>query len=396
MGTKQKKMGKKPAREETDSKGTASTDTPHGVFGFETQELLNLAIEAEEGEQRARRQHQEDMERQRRAFPGSTEEELVSRVLAAEEMAEMEDFQNAEDRAAEEEWREMEKERAFAEQQDKFRRLKEAQQMRKQARLADWAVWREHQDAMKVENELRARVQQAADWAAWTNEQAKEYDRVQAKLKAKEFRDWEQWVVLNEPPDEPKGQRQVRVEAGVTVGDTQPVKKARWTFKLAQGLAHKIGFHFTIQTMEDEAQGLATTETRRPHLSKQEEWKSRGKVHGEERGAADAGAPGEAVREEPGAGGNDGSDAAAQRPQETMTVPAASTVQMGLDGGVVDLVDSLEHQGVSQVVDHHGHHEQGHVGEMQLYPDTLEELSGDKRAVEDSLESVCSEEKVPE
>ena len=317
-GTKPKKLGKKPTREEMAGQGAASTDVPHRAFGFETQELLNLAIEAEEGEQRTRRrQHQEDMERQRRAFPDSTEEDLVSKVLAAEEMAEMEEFQNAEDRAAEEEWREMEKERAFAEQQEKFKRLKEAQQMRKQARLADWAVWKEHQDAMKVENEMRTREKQAADWAAWTNEQAKEYDRVQAQLKAREFRDWEQWVVLNEPPDEPKGsppvrQRQVRVEAGVTVGDTQPVKKARWTFKLAQGLAHKIGFHFTIQAVEDETPGLAATEMRPPPTRRLEERQHRGAVPEGVCGDADAGVLRETEQGQPGAGPSGGREATAR------------------------------------------------------------------------------------
>ena len=239
------------------------------------------------------------------------------------------------------------------------------------------------------------------DWAAWTNEQAKEYDRVQAQLKAKEFRDWEQWVVLNEPPDEPKGfppvrQRQVRVEAGVTVGDTQPVKKARWTFKLAQGLAHKIGFHFTIQAMEDEAPGLATTGMRQPPGSKLEERQSRGTADEGERGAADAGVLGEAVRGEPGAGGSGVGEATARRPQETMTAPSASAVQGALDGEVVDLLDSLETQGDSQVVAHPGHHEQDHVGKTQLYPDTPDELGGGRRTLEENVDSVCGDEQVPE
>ena len=237
--------------------------------------------------------------------PRFLEEELIARVMAAKEMAEIEEFQKEEDRAAEEEWREMEKERAFAEQQEKFRRLKEAQQMRKQARLADWAVWTKNQQAMAAEEERKTREKQASDWADWSNGKAQAYDRDQAQKRAKAFRDWEQWVVLNEPPDVPRAvpeqarQRKVRVEAGVTVGDTQPVKKARWTFKLSQGLTHKIGLHFTIEEVDDDDPRKDAREGGRPSTVTVDGGSGGlppGDPDGVGRGAVGAGVPGGSVR----------------------------------------------------------------------------------------------------
>ena len=200
------------------AEGAKTTVRP---FGFETQELLDLAVEAEELERTNQKAHREELARQRAAFPDATVEELEIRVEAAKEMEEMEAHQREEDLAAEEEWQTLQRERAFLEQQDKFQKLKEAQQRRKSARLADWAIWAEEREA-QLQQQAKEREEVAnADWAAWTNSKAAEYDREQAQERARSFRDWENWVVLNEPPDAPRARgearqrRQVRVEAGI-------------------------------------------------------------------------------------------------------------------------------------------------------------------------------------
>ena len=165
----------------------------------------------------------------------------------------MEAHQRGENLAAEEEWHTLQRERAFVEQQNKFNELKEAQQRRKSARLADWAVWEEEGETPLQQQTKEKGEVATADWATWTTSKAAEYDRVRAQERARSFRGWENWVVLHEPPDAPRvrgdapQRRQVRVEAGISVGDRQPVKKARWHFLLEKGLEHKVGFHFTIQ-----------------------------------------------------------------------------------------------------------------------------------------------------
>ena len=176
--------------------------------------------------------------------------------LRAEAVAEEERLQEVDRQegiAAEDTWLEMEREREYEAQQTKFKRLKEAQQRRKAAKVADWAIWAEQEDARREDETRKEREKMAADWAEWTNSEIRRKDRQLAISRAKAFKDWENWELLNTPADRPGGgamesKRTVRVEA---VGNHQPVKKARWTFPLTTGRLEKIGFHFTIQKITD-------------------------------------------------------------------------------------------------------------------------------------------------
>ena len=90
-----------------------------------------------------------------------------------------------------------------------------------------------------------------ANWADWQNQQARVEGERPRSLEARQFKDWGNWIMFNhvEPPRTRTGK--VRVEAGLTVGDKQPVKKARWVINVPDNLEEKIGFHFTIEGSND-------------------------------------------------------------------------------------------------------------------------------------------------
>ena len=189
------------------------------TFGFETQELLDLAIQVEEEERQRRETRELELQQQRASFPGASEDVTVLRAEAEAEAEKLEEADREEDEAAEEAWMELERERQYEEQREKFQKLKEAQQQKKAARVLTWrADWR---DVAVEEESRRVRRRAAADWADWTNSQFRARDEVVAKQNAKAFCVWEiEWCSM-------KSLTNLGVEAGVTVGDRQPVFKIK-------------------------------------------------------------------------------------------------------------------------------------------------------------------------
>ena len=99
--------------------------------------------------------------------------------------------------------------------------------------------------------EKRQRQKMEADWADWQNQQARMEGERLRSLEARQFKDSKDWIMFNhvEPPR--TRTRKVCVEAGLTVGDRQPVKKARWVINVPDLFEEKIGFHFTIEGAND-------------------------------------------------------------------------------------------------------------------------------------------------
>ena len=90
--------------------------------------------------------------------------------------------------------------------------------------------------------------QQNADWAAWENRLLQEADERTRVDEARRYRDWKNWELLHDQPSQPR-MRKVKIEAGVTLGGTQPAKKARWIIEIPEGLDERLGFHFSLEKL---------------------------------------------------------------------------------------------------------------------------------------------------